>query len=67
MLRTIYLFYYTSYEIVDHDEDGAVYSNERNDLGAFYDFQTGLEYYQHMYPSKQIQYQTIQIMDSIEE
>jgi Zn-finger domain-containing protein len=66
MGKVVYLFYFTSSEIIDHDEDGAVYSDVRNNLGAFYDLKSGLEYYQYKYPSKTIQYNIIQIMDAEE-
>ncbi len=64
MSNVVYLFYYTSSEIVDHDYDGIVYADVQNNLGAFYDLKTGLEYYQHKHPSKTIEYQTIHIMDA---
>lgn len=63
----VYLFYYTKYEIVDHDEDGAVYENVRNNLDAFFDLKTGLKYYRDKYPSKTIQYESIIIMDTNKE
>lgn len=66
MSTVVYLFYYTKSEIVDHDEDGAVYADVQNNLGAFYDLKTGLEYYQYKYPSKTIQYNIIHIMDAEE-
>lgn len=66
MSNVVYMFYYTRSEIVDHDNDGAVYADVQNNLGAFFDFKTGLEYYQHLYPSRKIQYESIQIMDAEE-
>lgn len=62
-MNVVYLFYYTTSEIVDHDYDGAVYADVRSNLGAFVDLKTGLEYYQYKYPSKTIQYESITIMD----
>lgn len=59
----VYLFYYEQYRIVDHDEDGAVYAMERDNLGAFRDHDNGLKYYQHKYPSKQIKSEGIKIED----
>lgn len=60
----VYTYYYNTYEITDHDEDGAVYSDVRNDLsGAFVDLQIGLDYYKNKYPNKNIQYKTFDVMD----
>ncbi|AFC21534.1 hypothetical protein GAP32_086 [Cronobacter phage vB_CsaM_GAP32] len=67
MNKNVYLFYYTSYEIVDHDEDGAVYEDVRYNLSAFVDLKKGLEYYKSKYPSKSIQYESIIVMDFNEE
>lgn len=63
----VYRFYYTTNEIVDHDYDyGAVMGEVRTELGAFFDYKTGLEYYQHLYPDRKIQYESIYIMDAEE-
>ena len=63
MIKNVYLFYYTSNRIVDHDEDGAVYEEVRNNLGAFVDRDAGLEYYQTKYPSRNIKCESIIVMD----
>lgn len=63
----VYRFYFTTNEIVDHDYDyGAVMGEVRNDLGAFFDYKTGLEYYEHLYPNRTIQCESIRIMDAEE-
>lgn len=59
----VFLFYYEQSEIVDHDEDGAVYQMVRTNLGAFHDYTVGLEYYKHQYPNKIIQSEGIKIQD----
>lgn len=59
----VYLFYYEQSEIVDHDEDGAVYELVRSNLGAFHNHDDGLKYYQYKYPNKRIQSEGIIIQD----
>lgn len=66
MAKIAYNFFYTSSEIVDHDDDGAVMEEVKNYLGAFFDLNNGLEYYQYKYPDKKIKYETVQIMDAEE-
>ncbi|SOK58344.1 hypothetical protein [Yersinia phage fHe-Yen9-04] len=64
MEKTIYLFYYTSNEIVDHDHEyNSVYEDVHYNLGSFSDLQNGLEYYQSKYPDKEIKYQTVRLND----
>lgn len=65
--KTVYNFYYTRSEIVDHDNDGAVYEYVRTTLGAFEDFNSGLEYFRHKYPHKTIHYEIVKILDIFEE
>ena len=60
----VYLFYYEFSTIVDHDDDGAVYGMERVNLGGFFDFQTGKEFYEHKHPRRNIQYDIIKIEDA---
>lgn len=66
MNNIFYLFYYIENEIVDHDEDGAVFSEVRNNLGAFYNLQIGLEYYRYKYPNKTIQFEKYKVLDDEE-
>ena len=65
--KVVYNFYYMQSRIVDHDNDGAVWEDGKNDLGAFEDFSTGLEYFKNKYPTKSIQYEIIKILDIFEE
>lgn len=65
--KVVYNFFYTVSEIVDHDDDGAVYEDVRINLGAYEDFNLGLEYFRYKYPSRTIRYEKIKILDMFEE
>lgn len=63
----LYYFYYTENEIVDHNDDGAVYAEVEKYLGTFRDFNYGNDYFKYKYPTKNIGYRTIKVLDIFNE
>lgn len=64
MPEFIYIFYYESSEIVDHDYNGdSVYETVKNTIGAFYDYELGKKYCQTKYKYKTIYHDRMKIMD----
>lgn len=67
MPEFVYIFYYESHEIVDHDYNGdSVYETIENTIGAFYDYDFGKNYCQEKYKTKTIYNRKLKIMDAVQ-